>query len=348
MRARSAAFASICSLACVAVAPSAAGATDCAVPNSTCINDDALWPHAGPSRFIAIGSTDTVAAGQLGFGLVTSYLSRPVALQVPAPGQPGSTQYVIDDQANGTFLFSYGATSRLELDFALPLTFGQGGAGLQPVTGGPSLHDTAERDLRFGVAYALVPHLRLEPDPPTASSHGAGDAFGLVARFEMSAPSGDRAQFAGDRTAVYVPSLAADVRAGPLFFGGEVGARLRPVTELAGARMGTQLVGMLGAGVDILPRELLSATLEAWVLPTLVSQGAGAGDPLIPSEWQLAARTSPLRSADIAIQLGGGSAIPFGGESEITRPRMRFTLSVRWAPAGRPRAPLPPAPAVVP
>jgi hypothetical protein len=319
------------------------------VPDSTCINDDALWPHAGPSRFIAVGSTDTVAAGQLGFGLVTSYLSRPVALQVPAPGQPGSTQYVINDQANGTFLFSYGATNRLELDFALPLTFGQGGAGLQPITGGPSLHDTAERDLRFGVAYALVPHLRLEPDPPTASSHGPGDAFGLVARFEMSAPSGDRSQFAGDRTAVYVPSLAADVRAGPLFFGGEVGARLRPVTELAGARLGTQLIAMLGAGVDILPHELLSATLEAWVLPTLVSQGPGAGDPLIPSEWQLAARTSPLRSSDIAIQLGGGSAIPFGGESEITRPRMRFTLSVRWAPAGRPRAPLPPpAPAEVP
>jgi hypothetical protein len=330
------------------------------VPNSSCINDDALWPHAGPSRFIAVGSTDTVAAGQLGFGLVTSYLSRPVPLQVPAPGQPGSSQYVINDQANGTFLWSYGATDHLELDFALPLTFGQGGAGLQPLTGGPSLHDTAARDLRFGVAYALVPHLRVDPDPGITAAPAPGEpatptasnAFGLVARFEMSAPSGDRSQFASDRTAVYVPSLAADLREGPLFFGLEFGARLRPVTELAGARVGTELVAMAGAGWDILPHELLSATLEAWMLPTLVGQGAGAGDPLIPSEWQLAARTSPLRGGDIAVQFGGGTAIPFGGESEISRPRMRFTLSVRWAPAGRRvdpvLPPVPPAPAEVP
>jgi OmpA-OmpF porin, OOP family len=132
-----------------------------------------------------------------------------------------------------------------------------------------------------------------------------------------------------------VPSLAADFRSGPWFIGAEVGARLRPITELLGARVGNQIVTMLGAGFDILPRELLTATLEAWALPTLASQGAGAGDPLVPAEWQLAARTSPLKSDSLSIQLGGGSEIPFGGETELTRPRFRFTLAVRWAPVNR-------------
>jgi hypothetical protein len=340
MRARSAALVFLCSVPCVATA-STAGATDCSVPNSTCINSDVLWPHAGPARFLGVGSADTVAAGQLGFGLLTTYLSRPIPFLVPAPGGRGGTQYVINDQVNGDFLFSYGVTNRLELDFVLPLTFGQGGAGLEPVVGGTPLHDTAQRDLRFGAAYAIVPHLRLAPDPPSASGHGPEDAFGLVARFEMSAPSGDRSQFAGERTAVYIPSLAADLRAGPAFFGAEFGARIRPVTELEGARVGTQLVAGVGAGVDLLPHELLAATLEAWAMPTLASQGTGPA--LVPSEWQLAARSSPLSSGDLSIQLGGGTQIPFGAADEITRPRFRVSLSIRWAPSGHPREPLVPA-----
>ncbi len=279
-----------------------------------------------------MGSTETVAAGQLGFDLVTSYLSRPIVLQVPSPGSGGSADYVINDQANESFLWSYGATDRLELDVALPLTLGQGGTGLAPVTGGFGLHDTAVRDMRFGFAYALVPHSRVDRDVPGGLLLAKRDAWGLVARFEMSAPTGDHDQFAGERSGVYVPSLAADFRAGGWRIGAELGARLRSITELLGARVGTQIVAMLGVAYDILPRELLTASAEAWALPTLVSQGAGQGSPLVPAEWQVAARTAPLRGGDLAIQLGGGSAIPFGGETEITRPRFRFTLGIRWAP----------------
>lgn len=338
MRPRIAVFASLFALARV-VDALPAQATECTGPVSPCINDDTLWVHAGPAHFVAVGSTETVASGQLGFALVTSYLSRPIVLQVPSPGSGGSPQNVIDDQVNGTFLWSYGATNRLELDVALPITFGQGGTGLSPITGGFGLHDTAERDLRFGLAYALVPHLRIAPDEPIDSPLATHDArrneWGLVARFEMSAPTGDHNQFAGERSGVYIPSLAGDFRRGPWFAGIELGARVRPITELLGARVGTQLVTMLGVGYDILPRELLAATVEAWALPTLASQGPGQGDPLVPSEWQVSARTSPMRSGNLTIQLGGGTAIPFGGQDEITRPRFRFTLGIRWAPMSR-------------
>jgi OOP family OmpA-OmpF porin len=338
MRPRIAAFAFTCALSWSARSVSAR-ADECAGPVSPCINDDTLWPHAGPATFASVGSTDILAAGQLGFGLVTSYLSRPIVIQVPAPGAGGSSQYAVNDQVNGTFLWSYGASDRLELDLALPLTFGQGGTGLQPITGGADLHDTAERDLRFGLAYALVPHLRIDPDVSGESVAGRPvrpNTFGLVARFEVSAPTGDHDQFASDGAAVFVPSVAADLRHDRWSIGVEIGGRIRPITQLLGARVGTQIVAEAGVGYDLLPRQLLTATLEAWALPTLVGQGAGAADPLVPAEWALSARSAPLHGGDLAIQLGGGSAIPFGGvNGELTTPRFRFTLGIRWAPLAR-------------
>jgi hypothetical protein len=332
MRGRIATFAFLSVASSWAYAVSAR-ATECGVPISPCINDDVLWPHAGASTFVAVGSTETVAAGRLGFGLVADYLSRPIVIQVPAPGPGGGAQYAVNDQVNATFLWSYGVTRRLELDLALPLTLGQGGAGLQPITGGSALHDTAQRDFRYGFAYTLVAH-----EPEAGSAAGAGDGaarespFGLAGRLEVSAPTGDRDQFASDGAAVFVPSLAADLRSAGWAVGAEVGARIRPATQLLDARVGTQLVAALGVGYDLLPRKLLTATIEAWALPTLAGRANASGDALVPAEWQLSARTAPLEKGDLSIQAGGGSAIPFGGDSQITTPRFRFTLGIRWEP----------------
>jgi hypothetical protein len=340
----------------VALASPAARATDCSGIDSPCINSDILWPHAGPARFVSIGAAETVAPGQLGFGLVTSYLSRPIVLHVPTPGPGGSDQYAIDNQVNGTFLWAYGVTDRLELDLAVPLTFIQDGAGLSPVTGGATLKDTAVRDMRFGFTYALVPHTRVAPDERP-------EAWGLAARLEVSAPTGDDDQLAGEGTGVFVPSLSADWKRGRGFMGAEIGARIRPTHELEGARIGTQIVTALGVGYDILPRELLTGVLEVWILPTLAEQhtitspGDGVarvstpnGSTLAPAEWQLSARTAPLKGGDFSIQLGGGGDLPLTNGA-VTSPRFRFTLGLRWAPAGRPVAPAPPptpAPATAP
>jgi hypothetical protein len=306
------------------------------------------------ARFAAVGSTETVAPGQIGFGLVSTYLSRPVVLTIPAPAPPGTQQYAIDDQVNGNFLFSFGVTLRLELDLVLPVTFGQGGTGLAPLTGGLGLKDTALRDLRFGFAYVLVPH---EPSAAPQPS----DGFGLAGRLEVSAPSGDHDQMAGERSAVFVPGVSGDFRRGRFFAGLELGARLRPVTEMVGARVGTQLFSALGVGYDILPRQLLSVTAEAWALPTFdeqhdiqfpepgVPQSVGNGRHIVPSEWQFSVRTAPLRSGDVSIQAGGGGAIPLDGDTPITTPRFRFTLGIRWAPtSSRAGAQAPPEPTPTP
>src|SRR5258706_10820537 len=92
--------------ASIAPLPRRALATDCTgTLASTCINDDTLWPHAGAGRFLGFGGTETIAPGQVGFGLVTSYLSRPIVIRTFSPGPngsgaSGSDQFVVNDQVN--------------------------------------------------------------------------------------------------------------------------------------------------------------------------------------------------------------------------------------------------------
>jgi hypothetical protein len=324
-------------------------AADCTTPlQSTCINSDTLWPHAGAQRFLTVGGADTIASGQVAFGLDTTYLSRPIILQSSSPGPNGSEAFAVDNQVNANFLWAYGVTRKLELDFALPITLEQNGAGIAPITGGDSLHATAIRDLRFGLAYALISRPRV--DEQTLANVPALPA--IAVRFEVSAPTGDNDQFAGERTAVFIPSIAADFKRGRFFAGAEFGARLRGgVEELAGSRVGTQLFAGLGAGVDLIrsrgesKRDLLSLTVEGRALPTFAEQAdvtqtnTGAtstlnGQHITPAEWAVALRTVPVVGDDLAIQLGGGGSIPLSSDSGITTPRFRFTLSLRYAPLG--------------
>jgi OOP family OmpA-OmpF porin len=338
-----------CLLALVAPAltwGSKAEGKECSNPLiNTCINSDTYWPTPGPMRFATVAGTETLAPGQVGFGLVASYQSRPVLVRVATPGPGGSDSYVVDDQVNGNFLFGYGVTDRLELDFALPVTLVESGAGVSPLTGGKSLADTAVRDLRFGFAYALVPRDRV--DPVAASKEGgAGKAWSVTSRFTVSAPTGDSGEFAGERAAVFVPSLAADYRFGQVFFGAELGARIRPTAEFAGARVGTQLVTALGAGVDVLSRERLSVMLEGRAYPTFAEQhdtqqsafgitSTPNGKSITPAEWMLSVRTAPLLGGDLSFIAGGGGPIPFGSGGAITDPRFRFLLGAIFAPTAR-------------
>jgi hypothetical protein len=190
------------------------------------------------------------------------------------------------------------------------------------------------RDLRFGVAFDV---LKMDPEGAAATRGG------VVARFEMSAPTGDEDQFAGEQAAVYAPSVSAEWHVGEWFAGAEAGLRIRPIAQLLGARIGTQVVAAAGAGYDLLPRGLLSVQVEAWALPTFAEQetptrvgnayaAVPAGAHITPAEWQLSVRSAPLASGDVAIDLGGGGGIPFTGDFPITTPRFRFTLGLRWAP----------------
>ncbi|HEX7665200.1 MAG TPA: hypothetical protein VF407_11830, partial [Polyangiaceae bacterium] len=182
-------------------------------------------------------------------------------------------------------------------------------------------------------------------DPAYAGDTRAADGLGLAVRMEMSAPTGDKGQFAGEEGAVYIPSIAADYRLGRFYAAGEAGARLRQTATFLDSRVGSQLAFGLGAGVDVLAHERLSVSAEARILPTLTKQYASSTDAsgnttsvldgtIAPAEWMLAVRSAPFRGSDFAGQLAGGASIPTAGESAITVPRFRFVLSIVFEPRG--------------
>ena len=345
-RAGGAATACVSLLCFLILGESEARAQQCANPlTSTCINSDTYWPHAGPQRFAAVGSAETVAERQVAFGLAATYQSRPIVINGPSPGGAGTDQYAIDDQVNANFLFAYGVTDRLQLDVGVPITLVQSGAGTSPLTGGRAIRDTAVRDMRFGFAYALVPRERIDLQK-AADEGGPGKGFALVSRFTVSAPVGDNADFAGERAAVFAPSLAGDYRVWRMFFGADIGARIRPVTEFAGARIGTQLTTALGAGFDILPRDFLAVFLEGRAYVNFPEQHTSQqtafgvidsepnGRRIIPAEWLLGVRSAPVLGGDVSFFGGGGGPLPLT-DAPITVPRFRFVLGVTYAPSNR-------------
>jgi hypothetical protein len=306
---------------------------------STCIDADTLWPHPGPAYFGFVGGTDTTAAGQAGFGVVTSYAARPLVLMVPSTEPNGTEIPAVDDLWDMSFLLSFGLTDRLELGAALPVTLGRSGTGVSALTSQtPSaIARTTMRDIRVGATFGLTPRATDYP----------GNTFAVVSRFELSLPTGDETSFAGDRSLVGVPSFAADFRSGPFMAAGELGARLRQTSDLVGSRVGSQIVIALGVGAQLRESDKLSVHLEAMMLPTLVGQnelgldvGTGrrvatsARPPLVPAEWQASVRYAELLNGDLSAGLGFGSSLGFG-DSPITMPSVRGIFSIRYAPLGR-------------
>lgn len=308
---------------------------------SACVDSDTFWPHAGPSQFLTVGGTETVAADRIAFGLVATYLSRPIVLHLPSPGPGGSDRPAVDNLLDATFLFAYGMTDRLELDLALPVTVFQDGEGTNALTNGGTIAATATRDLRFGATYTFLGRPRKHP-----WRHDAG-GFGLAGRFEMSAPTGDDNAFSAEPGAVFVPSIAADYRSHRFFAGVEVGARIRQVTDFAGARIGTQGVIAVGAGIDVLKQhDLLSVTGEVRWLPVFTEQASVSqtvsgltssanGTFITPAEWMVTARTAPFEGGDLTVQLGVGGWLPTSSFAPVTTPRFRATLGLSFAPRGR-------------
>ena len=350
-------------------APSSALAADCQVAGelSTCIDADNLWPHAGPSEWLAVGSSATTPEDRVAFGVTLSYLSRPIGVRVSSADPDGTLIYVVDNAINATFLWTLGITDRLELTLATPVTLWQDGAGLADILGSDQpLPRSALHDARFGFALALLARPRSgrlqdsgESKPSTEGASGgqqlnpvdgggerrsptALNGLGVTSRFEFTLPVGDERAFAHSPTVTLAPSLAADYRFGPLLVGAELGARIRGESEFAGARVGSQLAFGVGASFDILNRRLLTVGAEAFGLYTFAEQSPPTrdrdeftkGPALVPAEWIASVSTAPVLGGDVRFTLGGGGPIPFSADPAITTPRFRLDLALRYAPLG--------------
>lgn len=298
---------------------------------STCLDADNLWVRPGAGPFLTVGPTDTLAPGQASFGLLASYLSRPVVLTVASANPEGTEVYAIDNAVDATFLLAVGITERFELGAAVPVALYQDGGGIGDVLGAEDeLPRSAIRHVRFSAEYALLAHPR----------GGVRDGLALVPRLELAVPTGDPRAFVRARGVTFVPSLAAEYLRGKLRVGAEVSARLRGESELAGAVIGSQLGLSAGASYAVLDRELLRLGAEGFALYTLADQAPPladrtdfeSGPALVPAEWMLTATTAPFYGGDLGFVLGGGGPIPVAESAALTAPRFRFELGVRFAP----------------
>jgi OmpA-OmpF porin, OOP family len=297
---------------------------------STCIDADNFWPHTGAGPFLSLGATSTAPAGRISFGLVASYLSRPVAFRLSSPDPAGTTIYALDNVVDATLLWSVGISDRVEISLAAPMTLYQDGPGLDAALGtSATVGRSAIRDLRFGTAVRLLERPRIGEDRGPA----------LTARLEFAAPLGSRDVFASAGSAVALPSLTFDERLGRLGLSAEIGARLRKEQPFADVVVGSQLSAALGASFDVLPGRRLTVSAEAFGLYTLArgeTTAAGAASArLVPAEWIAGITTAPALAGDVSLSLGGGGPIPLAGEPGLTSPRFRFELALRYAPLGR-------------
>lgn len=301
---------------------------------STCIDADNLWVHPGGGSFFSVAPTLTTPAGKSAFGLSVGYLSRPIGLRIASADPEGTPIFAIDNQVNASFHWEVGLTDRFALSLVLPVTVFQDGAGIAAIRGSDEeLPRSVIRDGRFGASFALIPRPR----------KGEDRGLGVAAHLQFGAPFGAKDWFASAGTVVAVPTISADYRLGALLFGAELGARIRNERVLANAVIGSQLYGALAISYDILKNRVLTAGAEAFALYTLSTQNpatasadaSGSADALIPAEWLANVSSAPFLGGDLVFTASGGGFIPTGAESDVTTPRFRFNLGVRYAPTDR-------------
>lgn len=298
---------------------------------SPCIDADNLWPHPGGGPFFAVGAASTTPARQISFGLVLSWLAKPVGVTVASADPEGSTVFAVDKLLDATMLFAYGVHDRLELSIAVPAAVYQGGAGLSGVVASAEPPASSGlRDLRFGLAAAML-------------ARGRGDASrgpALTGRLDFGVPVATRGALAGASSATLAPSVVFDYKTRRVTLAVEAFARLRREAKLANAVWGSQVGGAVGGAVDVLWDRWLTVGAEAFVLPVLARQepsprepDAGA-PPLAPAEWIASLSTARLFCGDLVLSVGGGGSIPLGAPAALTSPRYRVNFGLRYAPAG--------------
>jgi len=70
----------------------------------------------------------------------------------------------------------------------------------------------------------------------------------------------------------------------------------------------------------------------AYVAATGRREIVGSGTALVPAEWHASARV--LFTPSLSASAGAGGALPFFGAADLTAPRFRFVLSLRWVLGG--------------
>lgn len=296
---------------------------------STCVDTNPLWLPAGDSDFASVDTTAAQRPGKASAALSAQYAHKPLVLTAPGPDPYGTEVEAVGHVLDLTLASSAGLLPRLEAGFAVPLVVSQSGTGVSAGTSlqTEDLSSVALRDPRINLGFDLF-------DAP-------GDELRLTSKisYTLSFPFGDETAFAGERGVVNAPQVGVVARWRRFTFGTALGFRLRAPVQLADARVGSQLTTALGLAFDTLEKRRLTFALEAWALPSLVSQqyetasGTRVVSTQFPAEWLVSARSSLFE--ELSAQLGFGTAIPVSSSTRMTTSGQQIDESFAAPPAAQ-------------
>ena len=303
---------------------------DGAASVSPCFDAEALWLPSGPATFVAFGSPRALAAGRLTVTAGAGLARRPVVLVAPSPHPEGREVPAVATTSTLTLAARFGLGRGLDVGLALPWIPYQDGTGAEGVTAQRSdgLASPALRDPRLGFGATLI-------------GRRADAPFALGTKLELALPFGAASSLAGAAGPTLAPALDAELGAGPLTFGAELGARLRKAVQFADVKAGSEAFCAAGAAVTIFREPLLAVGVEAALRPRLTarSPAAAAGALDLPAEWLAHVRFEPVPREAWSFQLAGGSGLPLsrartarGTESAlaVTAPSFRILASARY------------------
>jgi hypothetical protein len=252
----------------------------------------------------------TLPTGDVAMAYGLEFAHRPVTVNLAAPGPEGRDVEIVSWFLDGQLTLGFGLAERLEVGVALPVALAQRGTGLEGITSsqGATLAETAVRDPRFNVGWAIS---QWTPAPTLK--------FWLKSTLDVGLPLGDESGFARDESASMSPSLHLQGELGVLYFGVSGGARLRSTAEFASVRHGHQAALQLGIGTHVTRARVVALQVEAWMLPSLVSQHSEhiSGGTFIPAEWLASFRWAFANPMEVFV--GGGTQIPLSSQ-ELPQP----------------------------
>ncbi len=298
------------------VLPATVGAQ---VTPGTDTNFDAqvYWPAAGPGEHLTARSSTVSPSGAVGFGLVAGFTHRPLLLR-----PQGATEAVpaIDWALTTDFLWNVGILDRFQISAAIPVVVAQSGDGSVPVLGrnGSALSDTALRDLRFELSWAIVQRARLV------------DATGLGLRLDLggAVPFGDEKGFNSQGSFTFAPTVVADYRLPRMTFTVNAGARLRASRTFADLAVGNALV--VSAAYAVRPSRDSRINVSVDYLGTYGFGGATGYKNPMTHELFVGLRWATDASHDVELLAGMAAGL---GTDALT-PGLRGLLGISYAPRG--------------
>lgn len=282
------------------------------------IDVQTFWPAAGPSDHLALRGTSVQPSGDIGFGLTFNLMRRPLVL-TPTGMQ---AQDAVDYALTSDFLFAIGFARRFQVSAAVPVVLAQSGEGTVPVLGGRGarLSDTALRDLRVEVSWAILQRARRR------DARGAGLRLDLG----VALPFGDDKGFQGSGGVTFAPMLDFDWRFAGITFTANVGARVRGTSRIGDLAVGS--VGVVGAGVALRPlfRTEVPLTFVFDYFNTFSFTADDAFNSVTTQELYYGARYATDAARDI--ELFAGASMPLGAGALM--PAWRAIAGVSYAPRG--------------